>query len=95
MNYSYLLSGITLSEEKMLKNGFKQDENGAFVFKKNLAGSLQMVVKISGGKLDVDVLDCVVGKRCASFANGHSGSALRAEVREIVQRLLNDCSSNL
>lgn len=94
MNYSYLLSGITLSEEKMLRNGFVRDDKGVFVYKNNLAGSLQLVLKISNGKLDVDVLDCVVGKRCASFSNGHSGSALRAEVREIVQRLLNDCRAN-
>ncbi len=94
MNYSYLLSGRTLSEEKMLQNGFVRDAKGVLVFTKNLPNSLQLVVKVSGGKLDVDVIDCVVGKRCASFSNGHSGSALRAEVRETVQALLDACQAN-
>lgn len=94
MNYSYLLQGVTLSAEKMLANGFVRDDKGVFVFQKQLPNSLLLVAKTSNGKLDVDVIDCVVGKRSTSFSSGHGGSALRAEVREIMLSLIDVCSAN-
>ncbi len=94
MNYSYLLQGVTLSEDKLSANGFERDEKGVFVFRKQLPNSLCLVVKTSNGKLDVDVIDGVVGKRSSAFSSGHSGSALRAEVREIVMSLIEACSAN-
>lgn len=91
MNYSYLISNVQLSPEKLSQNGFCQNEKGVWVFTQNLHNGLHLIVKTSGAKLDVDVWDTIVNKRSSAFANGHSGSALRAEVRDIVDALIAEC----
>ena len=92
MNYNYMLCGRKIDENLLQNYGFAKDGN-KYIFRTNLQNGLYLEVKISQTQLAVDVFDAIFNKKYAAFSNGHSGSAIRAQVREIVENILNECTA--
>ena len=103
MNYSYMLNGRTADGTLLKNHGFVQEGN-CFSLRVELQNGLYTVIKICNNKLDVDVFDEIFHKKYTAFSSGHkvdipsylvkpghSGSAIRTQVREIVEKILNDC----
>ena len=90
MNYSYMLNGRTVDGTLLKNHGFVQEGN-CFSLRVELQNGLYTVIKIYNNKLDVDVFDEIFHKKYTAFSSGHSGSAIRTQVREIVEKILNGC----
>ena len=90
MNYSYMLNGRTVDGTLLKNHGFVQEGN-CFSLRVELQNGLYTVIKICNNKLDVDVFDEIFHKKYTAFSSCHSGSAIRTQVREIVEKILNDC----
>ncbi len=90
MNYSYMLNGRKPDKNLLQNYGFVPD--GKFLtYRADMPNGLYTVIKIFETQLSVDVFDGIFNKKYAAFSSGHSGSAIRSEVRNIVENILNAC----
>ena len=95
MNYNHLLSNFQFDRESLLNYGFVEIKPNLLEYRVDLPNSLYVVLHISPGKLEVDVYDAIFNDKYQPFVSGHGGSAIKSEVRELVESILARCAKKV
>ena len=95
MNYNHLLSNFQFDRESLLNYGFVEVKPNLLEYRVDLPNSLYVRLRISPGKLEVDVFDAIFNDKYQPFVSGHGGSAIKSEVRELVERILAQCAKKV
>lgn len=95
MNYNHLLANFQFDKDSLLQYGFAETKPGVFEYRVDLPNSLYVAVRLAPNKLDVEVYDAIFNDRYQPFVSGHGGSAIKSEVREIVEKILAECGKKV
>lgn len=96
MNYNYLIKNKTVDRAAALDAGFTLDaDNATLTLKRDLVSGLVVTLRLTETTLDVDVFDGIFNEKYAPFYGGHGGSAIKSEVRDLVDTALSKCTQSV